>query len=198
MLKKFTTGMRRETEILYQMYGKAICAIAYKYLRDNELAEDCLQEVMLRLAAILERIGEYGSPEALRLIYAITRNQAIDIQRAYTRAMGSPQNVEPDEMLVKQSVEDKYFMRGDGISEELHHYLAKLEEVDQQILYLHDCCCVNFSEIAKFLGRSKESVEQRASRSRGVRRRKKILKSNAKRTSRNARLCQLFGVKNVY
>lgn len=43
MLKKFTTGMRRETEILYQMYGKAICAIAYKYLRDNELAEDCLQ-----------------------------------------------------------------------------------------------------------------------------------------------------------
>ena len=31
MLKKFTTGMRRETEILYQMYGKAICAIAYKY-----------------------------------------------------------------------------------------------------------------------------------------------------------------------
>ena len=162
MLKKFTTGMRRETEILYQMYGKAICAIAYKYLRDNELAEDCLQEVMLRLAAILERIGEYGSPEALRLIYAITRNQAIDIQRAYTRAMGSP----PDEMLVKQSVEDKYFMRGDGISEELHHYLAKLEEVDQQILYLHDCCCVNFSEIAKFLGRSKESVEQRASRAR--------------------------------
>ena len=90
MLKKFTTGMRRETEILYQMYGKAICAIAYKYLRDNELAEDCLQEVMLRLAAILERIGEYGSPEVLRLIYAITRNQAIDIQRAYTRAMGSP------------------------------------------------------------------------------------------------------------
>ena len=68
MLKKFTTGMRRETEILYQMYGKAICAIAYKYLRDNELAEDCLQEVMLRLAAILERIGEYGSPEVLRLI----------------------------------------------------------------------------------------------------------------------------------
>lgn len=132
MLKKFTTGMRRETEILYQMYGKVICAIAYKYLRDNELAEDCLQEVMLRLAAILERIGEYGSPEALRLIYAITRNQAIDIQRAYTRAMGSPQNVEPDEMLVKQSVEDKYFMRGDGISEELHHYLAKLEEVDQR------------------------------------------------------------------
>ena len=147
MLKKFTTGMRRETEILYQMYGKAICAIAYKYLRDNELAEDCLQE-------------------ALRLIYTITRNQAIDIQRAYTRAMGSPQNEEPDEMLVKQSVEDKYFMRGDGISEELHHYLAKLEEVDQQILYLHDCCCVNFSEIAKFLGRSKESVEQRASRAR--------------------------------
>ena len=166
MLKKFTKGMRRETEILYQMYGKAICAIAYKYLRDNELAEDCLQEVMLRLAAILERIGEYGSPEVLRLIYAITRNQAIDIQRAYTRAMGSPQNVEPDEMLVKQSVEDKYFMRGDGISEELHHYLAKLEDVDQQILYLHDCCCVNFSEIAKFLGRSKESVEQRASRAR--------------------------------
>lgn len=40
MLKKFTTGMRRETEILYQMYGKAICAIAYKYLRDNELAKD--------------------------------------------------------------------------------------------------------------------------------------------------------------
>ena len=62
MLKKFTTGMRRETEILYQMYGKAICAIAYKYLRDNELAEDCLQEVMLLSGGTAADLRNYKKP----------------------------------------------------------------------------------------------------------------------------------------
>ena len=64
IFEKFTVGMRKETEILYRMYGKTIRAIAYQYLKDEDLAEDCLQEVMLRLSTVLDRIGAYGSPEA--------------------------------------------------------------------------------------------------------------------------------------
>ena len=61
IFEKFTVGMRKETEILYRMYGKPIRAIAYQYLKDEDLAEDCLQEVMLRLSTVLDRIGAYGS-----------------------------------------------------------------------------------------------------------------------------------------
>lgn len=56
IFEKFTVGMRKETEILYRMYGKTIRAIAYQYLKDEDLAEDCLQEVMLRLSTVLDRI----------------------------------------------------------------------------------------------------------------------------------------------
>lgn len=109
IFEKFTVGMRKETEILYRMYGKTIRAIAYQYLKDEDLAEDCLQEVMLRLSTVLDRIGAYGSPEAKGYINAIARNTAIDMRRAHQRAMGNPQNEEPDAEIAKQSVEDRYF-----------------------------------------------------------------------------------------
>ena len=73
IFEKFTVGMRKETEILYRIYGKTIRAIAYQYLKDEDLAEDCLQEVMLRLSTVLDRIGAYGSPEAKGYINAIAR-----------------------------------------------------------------------------------------------------------------------------
>ena len=104
IFEKFTVGMRKETEILYRMYGKTIRAIAYQYLKDEDLAEDCLQEVMLRLSTVLDRIGAYGSPEAKGYINAIARNTAIDMRRAHQRAMGNPQNEEPDAEIAKQSV----------------------------------------------------------------------------------------------
>ena len=103
IFEKFTVGMRKETEILYRMYGKTIRAIAYQYLKDEDLAEDCLQEVMLRLSTVLDRIGAYGSPEAKGYINAIARNTAIDMRRAHQRAMGNPQNEEPDAEIAKQT-----------------------------------------------------------------------------------------------
>lgn len=166
IFEKFTVGMRKETEILYRMYGKTIRAIAYQYLKDEDLAEDCLQEVMLRLSTVLDRIGAYGSPEAKGYINAIARNTAIDMRRAHQRAMGNPQNEEPDAEIAKQSVEDRYFIRGDGFSEEIHSYLDKLDALDRQIIYLHYGRHMKYKDIAKVLHRSKTSIEQRASRAR--------------------------------
>lgn len=166
IFEKFTVGMRKETEILYRMYGKTIRAIAYQYLKDEDLAEDCLQEVMLRLSTVLDRIGAYGSPEAKGYINAIARNTAIDMRRAHQRAMGNPQNEEPDAEIAKQSVEDQYFIRGDGFSEEIHSYLDKLDALDRQIIYLHYGRHMKYKDIAKVLHRSKTSIEQRASRAR--------------------------------
>lgn len=166
IFEKFTVGMRKETEILYRMYGKTIRAIAYQYLKDEDLAEDCLQEVMLRLSTVLDRIGAYGSPEAKGYINAIARNTAIDMRRAHQRAMGNPQNEEPDAEIAKQSVEDQYFIRGDGFSEEIHSYLDRLDALDRQIIYLHYGRHMKYKDIAKVLHRSKTSIEQRASRAR--------------------------------
>lgn len=78
---KFTPRIRKEITILFKMYSKAIKAIANEILNDEALADDCLQEVMLKLAKNLDNIGEYGSPQAKAYIFRITKNQAIDIWR---------------------------------------------------------------------------------------------------------------------
>lgn len=88
------------------------------------------------------------------------------MRRAHQRAMGNPQNEEPDAEIAKQSVEDRYFIRGDGFSEEIHGYLDKLDALDRQIIYLHYGRHMKYKDIAKVLHRSKTSIEQRASRAR--------------------------------
>ena len=58
---KFTPGTRKKITILFKMYGSTIKATANQILNDETLAEDCLQEVMLKLAKNPQNIGAYSS-----------------------------------------------------------------------------------------------------------------------------------------
>lgn len=157
--------MRKETEILYRMYSGAIRATAKLYLNDDGLAEDCVQEVMLRLSTVLERIGEYGSARARTYIYEITKNAALDMLDKQKHAMGIL-NKAAD--LVREQgcmAEDRYFVEN-GLSAEMNDYLRRLKAKDRAIILLHYVEGLRFEEIAKMLGMSKEAAMQRASRTR--------------------------------
>ena len=165
VFEKFTVGMRKETEILYRMYSDAIRATAKLYLNDDGLAEDCVQEVMLRLSTVLERIGEYGSARARTYIYEITKNAALDMLDKQKHAMGIL-NKAAD--LVREQgcmAEDRYFVEN-GLSAEMNDYLRRLKAKDRAIILLHYVEGLRFEEIAKMLGMSKEAAMQRASRTR--------------------------------
>ena len=165
IFEKFTVGMRKETEILYRMYGGAIRATAKLYLGDDALAEDCTQEVMLRLSTVLDRIGEYGSDRAKTYIYEITKNAALDMLDKQKHAMGILDKAADLAGELGWKSEDRYFVEN-GLSAEMNSYLQRLKERDRTIILMHYVMGMRFDEIAKMLGMRKEAVMQRASRTR--------------------------------
>lgn len=159
--------MRKETEILYRMYGSAIRATARRYLMDDALAEDCTQEVMLRLSMVLDRIGEYGSKRARSFIYEITKNAALDMLDKQRHALGI-QNNEVEircEEAAEPSCTDQYFVKN-GFSEEINTYLERLQSKDRTIILLYYAMGLRFDEIAKVMGMKPDTVMKRASRTR--------------------------------
>ncbi len=165
IFEKFTVGMRKETEILYRMYGSTIRATAKHYLGDDALAEDCTQEVMLRLSTVLDRIGEYGSDRAKTFIYEITKNAALDMLDKQKHAMGILDKATDLARERGWKSEDRYFVEN-GLSAEMNAYLGRLKEKDRTIILMHYVMGMRFDEIAKMLGMRKEAVMQRASRTR--------------------------------
>lgn len=80
-LKKFTPHVRREMEIIFTMYNRAVKYKALSILKDEALAEDCMQDVMLIISRNLDKLDEYGSQRARGFIMTITHNHAIDMYR---------------------------------------------------------------------------------------------------------------------
>lgn len=162
---KFTPRIRKEITILFKMYSKAIKAIANEILNDEALADDCLQEVMLKLAKNLDNIGEYGSPQAKAYIFRITKNQAIDIWRKRSKgdiAQGLIPNGTPygSECCEK----NKRTVGRYGYDASLDKYLEKLDEIDRAIVGMKYDFGMQHKEIARALGRTVSSVDKRSER----------------------------------
>ncbi|MGN1334572.1 MAG: RNA polymerase sigma factor [Anaerovoracaceae bacterium] len=162
---KFTPGIRREITILFKMYSKAIKAIANEVLNDEALSDDCLQEVMLKLAKNLDNIGEYGSPRAKAYIFRITKNHAIDIWRKRSKgdiAQGLTPNGTPYGTECRE--DNKRTVGRYGYDESLDKYLEKLDETDRAIVGMKYDFGMQHREIAKVLGKTITSVDKRSER----------------------------------
>lgn len=84
-IKKFTPGTKKEIEMIYEMYEGLIKKVTAPILCDDALTEDCLHEVILRLAAVPERLGELGSRRTKTFIIVVARNLALDMVKKKTR-----------------------------------------------------------------------------------------------------------------
>ena len=80
--KTFTLQMQENAEYIFERYKGLIYKIARDILDDSLLAEDCLQEVVLKLALLPGKLNtdEYEYPDAFVAIVA--RNQALDMLKS--------------------------------------------------------------------------------------------------------------------
>lgn len=85
--KTFTLQMQENAEYIFERYKGLIYKIARDILDDSLLAEDCLQEVVLKLALLPGKINtdEYEYPDAFVAIVA--RNQALDMLKKQKREL---------------------------------------------------------------------------------------------------------------
>lgn len=160
---KFTPGIEREITILFKMYGGRIKATANQILNDETLAEDCLQEVMLKLAKNPQNIEAYSSPQTKAYILKVTRGQAIDMWRKRNRTAVS-QGLVPKGK--KYSIETNHSTKIGkyGYDESLDKYLERLDETDRAIVGMKYDFGMRHKEIAKVLGKTLSAIDKRSER----------------------------------
>ncbi len=69
----------RKLEEIYRLYQKTMLCIAFGVLRNEHLAEDAVQEAVLRIAATLSKISQVDSKQFKVYVSVIVRNVALTI-----------------------------------------------------------------------------------------------------------------------
>lgn len=166
-IKKFTPRTKKEIEMIYEMYEGLIKRVTTPILGDAALAEDCLHEVILRLASVLDRVGELGSKRAKTFIIVVARHLALDMLKKKIREICVDEEDESNEAIFDpEGTYDKYFIDENGFSEEMREYLGRLSEQDRHALILRYTFDLPYESIARTLGIKKNAVEQRVCRAR--------------------------------
>ncbi|MBR4410637.1 MAG: sigma-70 family RNA polymerase sigma factor [Firmicutes bacterium] len=163
-LKGFTPHVRREMAKIYAMYSVAIKYKALSILKDEALAEDCMHDVMLKIAANLDCLGEYGSQRAKGFIMTITQNHAIDIYRRRKREEASGL-IPSGDPFGSDHVHDNDVVIGKfGYDATLDTYMENLDDIDRAIVGMKYGYKMKHKEIAKVLGKTVSAIDKRSER----------------------------------
>ncbi|WP_319505682.1 sigma-70 family RNA polymerase sigma factor [Bacteroides graminisolvens] len=133
---------------------------ARKLTDDSSDAEDVVQEVMLKLWNIRQKLEEYNSIEALAV--RITHNLCMDMWRSKRTDQISLDQVP----VVSQTVNPERVLEGNDEIRLMREIISSLPTLQQTIIRMKDIEEYETEEIAQITGCSSESIRSNLSRAR--------------------------------
>lgn len=133
---------------------------ARKLTDDSSDAEDVVQEVMLKLWNIRQKLEEYNSIEALAV--RITHNLCVDMWRSKRTDQVSLDQVP----VVSQTVNPERVLEGNDEIRLMREIISSLPTLQQTIIRMKDIEEYETEEIAQITGCSSESIRSNLSRAR--------------------------------
>lgn len=135
-------------EQLYQKYASLVYRIAFSILKNQENAEDVMQNVFVKLANLSKE--KLPSKYEASWLYSVTKNEAISYLRKNKEAL-------PIEEVSKERKEDELeeFMQRDSYET----MISYLENKEKQIISLKVEMGLSFKEIASLLNMPMGSVQ---------------------------------------
>ncbi|MEA4885373.1 MAG: sigma-70 family RNA polymerase sigma factor [Bacteroides graminisolvens] len=133
---------------------------ARKLTDDSSDAEDVVQEVMLKLWNIRQKLEEYNSIEALAV--RITHNLCMDMWRSKRTDQVSLDQVS----VVSQTVNPERVLEGNDEIRLMREIISSLPTLQQTIIRMKDIEEYETEEIAQITGCSSESIRSNLSRAR--------------------------------
>lgn len=135
LINQAKSGNMQAFQQLVESYSRKLYAAAYRILNDQGMAEDCVQEVFVK---IYQKIGSFDERSKFSTwLYAVTVNTAIDIQRKVAKHLNSHAGEAPDfdQMSAEplNTPENEHWQR--NISEQTQRALMQLGE-DMRIAFL--------------------------------------------------------------
>ena len=136
---------RAEFDQLVQMQGRKLYGFAFRILRNQEEAEDVVQEVFIKLWKMGGKLGEYNSIDALAT--TMTKNYCIDLLRKQKNNFKGDFNTIDYQNLTTPSPQEQ--LETKELGEILNNIIEKLPEAYQIVIKLRDIEGVSYEEIAE-------------------------------------------------
>ncbi len=136
---------RVEFDQLVQMQGRKLYGFAFRILRNQEEAEDVVQEVFIKLWKMGEKLDEYNSIDALAT--AMTRNYCIDLLRKQKHNYKGEFNPIDYHNLTSPSPQEQLENKESG--EILNAIIENLPDAYKTVIKLRDIEGVSFEEIGE-------------------------------------------------
>lgn len=140
-------------EVLYRECRNKAYIIAYKILKNESLAEECVSEVFLSVAKNFKKVNNLTSYEKQKYVVISVRNKAFNI---LTKEKNNTSNL---------PYEDDIYFNDDKYSEfdkdKWSDFIRKLNKTDRDILYLVCVQGMDYKEIVDSFGISYAAAKQR-------------------------------------
>ena len=169
--EKAEAEIKKNTELMeriHDMYALYIYRLAMKFLRNDDLAAECVQASYVRILMYLERldrVDDIGSPQAKSYIYTIVRSSAVDM----LRERGPGESAPDDELYAaadagvfaaereRVNAERSYY----ELFEVLEHSLSKDERLMIEMRYADG---YTFDEVAEHFGMTEAACRKKIER----------------------------------
>lgn len=145
----------QEFEIFVQRCRGKMLATARHYLTTGDEVEDVVQEAMLKLFVMRQRLGEFSHPEAFATV--VVKHLALNIVRSSSRR--KMVNIDNLPLMSEELIED-------GELGELLRAIDTLPSKQQIVLRLKHIEGMEVNEIAETIQMSEDAVYQNLSRAR--------------------------------
>jgi len=152
---------------LYEENNEAIYRYAYRYLSDQDLAEECVSEVFKRYLQVLQ-IGKSPNGHTKAYLYRIAHNWIVD----YYRKRKPDENV-GEELVPDQKTNPEQLFSNKQVHERLRKALLKLPEEQRMVIELRIMEEWSHEEVAEHLGKTVEA--SRAMQYRAIKRLRRTL-----------------------
>jgi len=145
---------------LFHLYGSMMYDIAFSILKQEQDAEDAVQETLLK---VMEKAGQIQPFEPLSMrayIRTMTRNTALNMLRGTRFLIATDMNEEENQVVLSLSESDEITYQ----IHELYDYFHCLDEDEQQVLWMKYWERLTYRQIAKCLGITETAANSRVRR----------------------------------
>lgn len=163
LLDAINSNSDESYEYLYDRYSCLLRSFAYSFLNDWTMAEDIVQESFIGLWAQKQELKTLN--DVRNLLFAITRNKAIDYVRKRIRNIPIDDYTEEDYFLYRKSIvlenSDFSSIELEDLKSHLDRIFVSLPDKYKEVFTLSRIDCMTNKEIAQSLNISIKTVEKR-------------------------------------
>jgi RNA polymerase sigma-70 factor (family 1) len=155
---------RAEFENLIHQQSRKLFGFAFRILRNQEEAEDVVQEIFIKLWKMGDKLNEYKSIEALAT--AMIKNYCIDMLRKQKNIYKVDYSIGNFQNFTSPSPQEQMENRESG--EIINTIIAGLPEAYRTVIKLRDIEGVSYEEIAEKTCQNINTVRVKLSRARKI------------------------------